>query len=156
MGSGEWISNRSELRTANREPLPGRGCIPALPSAAGCRIKGGNPGFRMDERFPLPYQIGFILLTALFAVAFSISREPRQWRRFWQARVARVEEVSVNRNKYLDEQLKHYSILIAMAFLVLDVGVIVAGLTHKYRNTPSTLTEEQRLRVAEQRRLGGQ
>lgn len=110
----------------------------------------------MDDRFPLPYQIGFILLTALFAVAFSISREPRQWRRFWQARIARVEEVSVNRNKYLDEQLKHYSILIAMAFLVLDVGVIVAGLTHKYRNTPSTLTEEQRLRVEEQRRLGGQ
>jgi len=110
----------------------------------------------MDERFPLPYQIGFILLTALFAVSFSISREPRQWRRFWQARVARVEEVSVNRNKYLDEQLKHYSILIAMAFLLLDVGVIVAGLTHKYRNTPSTLTEEQRLRVEEQRRLGGQ
>ncbi|HRJ10057.1 MAG TPA: hypothetical protein PK490_18985 [Prosthecobacter sp.] len=99
----------------------------------------------MDERFPLPYQIGFIVLTALFAVAFSISREPRQWRRFWQSRFTRPEDFSVNRNKYLDERLKHYGIVFAMIFLVLDVGVILTGLTHKARHESRLPTLEERL-----------
>lgn len=99
----------------------------------------------MDERFPLPYQIGFIVLTALFAVAFSISREPRQWRRFWQARFTKPEDFSVNRNKYLDERLKHYGIVFAMIFLVLDVGIVLAGLTHKSRKESRLPTLEEQL-----------
>jgi hypothetical protein len=104
--------------------------------------------------FPLPYQIACAVLTALFLWSFNIGREPRGWRRLYQAKFSRKEDFSVNRNKRLDEIIKKYGITIAMVILIADAGIFVLGVTYRYRNTPQTpMTAEERLRSLEAQRI---
>lgn len=107
----------------------------------------------MDDRFPLPYQVACVVLTALFIWAFSVAREPRGWRRLFQSMFAKPENFSVNKNKVIDEKLKSYGIAIAMVFLVADVGCFVAGITYNQRHKSTEISREDRLRMEEQRRL---
>jgi flagellar biosynthesis protein FlhB len=109
----------------------------------------------MDDRFPFPYQIACVVLTGLFVLAFSISREPRSWRRLFQTRIAKNATISVNRNKYLDENLKKYSMIVAMTFLVADVACFVVGVTSPLRQRQEQMTPEERNRVEEMQRLQG-
>ena len=95
---------------------------------------------------PLPYAVAVILLTALFLLSFSISRDPRSWRRLYQARFMKREDFSVNRNKRIDESVRHYGIVIAMGFLVLSVTCLVLGLTSHRRGTKREQTMEERFR----------
>lgn len=85
------------------------------------------------ENFPLVYQILCILLTGLFLWTFSIGRDPRSWRRLYQAWFSKKEDFSVNKNKKIDEMLKKWGIVIAMVFLVSDVFCFVWGLTYQLR-----------------------
>lgn len=107
----------------------------------------------MDERFPLQYQIICIILTALFVWAFVVAREPRQWRRLYQSKFGRAEDFSVNKNKAIDEQLKKYGIMVAMVFLVLDVGFFLWGATYQERQKRAHMSVEERLRLDEQAKL---
>lgn len=109
----------------------------------------------MDERFPLHYQIACIVLTALFVWAFSISREPRQWRRLYQSTFSKAEQFSVNKNKVIDESLKKWGILIAMVILVIDVGCFVAMVTYKDRMQAQTMSVEDWFRLNEQNKIQG-
>ena len=102
---------------------------------------------------PLPYQVAVILLTALFLWTFSISRDPRGWRRLYQSKFAKKEDFSVNRNKRIDETIKKYGIVIAMIFLVIDVGCFVMGVTDRYRNNAKVQTMEDRFRNEEVDRI---
>lgn len=101
------------------------------------------------ENFPLAYQIACILLTGLFLWAFSIARDPRGWRRLYQTKFTRAEDISVNRNKRLDELIKFYALIVSMVFLVADVSLFVLGITYEYRHTSRSLTKEERFRAAE-------
>ena len=104
--------------------------------------------------FPLPYQIACAVLTALFIWSFSIGRDPRGWRRLYQAKFSKKEDFSVNRNKRLDEIIKKYGITIAMVILMADAGIFVLGVTYRYRNTPQTpMNAEEKLRSLEAQRL---
>jgi hypothetical protein len=86
-----------------------------------------------DPRFPLPHQIACIVLTALFLWTFMVARNPRQWRRLFQAIFCRADRFSINRNKVLDERITRYGIIVAMVIFVIDVGVFVAGMSHRSR-----------------------
>lgn len=109
----------------------------------------------MDDRFPLVYQILCIVLTALFIWSFMVAREPRQWRRLYQSKFGKAEDFSVNRNKRIDEALKKYGIMIAMVFLVADVGVFLWGATYQSRIERDKLSREERLRHSELERIQG-
>jgi hypothetical protein len=107
----------------------------------------------MDERFPLHYQIACIVLTALFVWAFSIAREPRQWRRLFQSVFSKGEQFSVNKNKVIDETLKRYGIIVAMIILVADVGCFVAMVTYKERMHAKQMSAEDWYRLNEQNKI---
>ncbi|MDI1312683.1 hypothetical protein [Prosthecobacter sp.] len=92
---------------------------------------------------PIPYQIACVILTALFIWSFSVAREPRGWRRLFQSMFSKSETFSVNKNKIIDEALKRYGIVIAMAILVVDVSCFVLGVTHKSRTKLRRFTPEQ-------------
>jgi len=77
---------------------------------------------------PLACQIAIIVLTVLFLWTFSIARDPRSWRRLYQAKFAKSGEFSVNKNKRIDEWIKRYGIGISMMVLVCDVALIVVSL----------------------------
>ncbi len=77
---------------------------------------------------PLASQITIIVLTTLFLWTFSIARDPRSWRRLYQAKFAKSDKFSVNKNKRIDEWLKKYGIAISMFVLVCDVTLIVFSL----------------------------
>lgn len=109
----------------------------------------------MDDRFPFAYQIACVILTGLFVLAFSISREPRSWRRLFQTRLAKTTEISVNRNKYLDERIKRTSMIAAMILLVADVTCFVVGVTSPLRHRLEQMTPEERNRVEEMKRIQG-
>jgi len=85
--------------------------------------------------FPLSYQIGCAIMTALFVWTFAIARDPRGWRRLYQAKFTKPEDFSVNRNKRIDEKLKKYGIGVSMIFLVAAVSMFVLGVTYRYRHT---------------------
>jgi flagellar biosynthesis protein FlhB len=108
-----------------------------------------------ESHFPLPYQIACIILTALFILSFSISREPRQWRRLFQSMFQKETPISVNRNKVIDEKLKTYGIAVAMIFLVADVAFFVAGITYQDRVERGKMTAEELYRIQEQNRIQG-
>ncbi len=93
---------------------------------------------------PIHYQIACVILTALFLWSFSIAREPRGWRRLFQSMFSKSETFSVNKNKIIDEALKRYGIMIAMAILVVDVTCFVLGVTYKDRTKIRDFTPEQR------------
>jgi hypothetical protein len=109
----------------------------------------------MDERFPLPYQIACIVLTALFVWSFSVAREPRQWRRLFQSMFSKGNEFSVNKNKVIDESLKKYGITIAMIILVIDVACFVAMVTYQERMRAKQLSTEDWNRLQEQSKIQG-
>ena len=96
------------------------------------------------ENFPLPYQIICIVLTGIFLWTFSIARDPRGWRRLYQAKFAQKDEFSVNKNKKIDEVLKKWGIVVAMFFLVVDVIVFVSGITYSTRMKKHILTDDER------------
>lgn len=99
------------------------------------------------DNFPLPYQIACIVLTAFFLWTFSIARDPRGWRRLYQAKFVKSEDFSVNKNKKIDEAMKKWGIIIAMVFLVADVSCFVLGVTYRYRHNPHQLTRDEALRA---------
>ena len=99
--------------------------------------------------------IACIILTAIFLVAFGISREPRGFRKVFQEFFRKNTPVDVNRNKVIDESLKHYGIIVAMFVLVLDVGLFVWGVTETARAKPLDLSPAERAKANEIRRLGG-
>ena len=101
------------------------------------------------EYFPLPYKIACIVLSGLFLWTFSIARDPRGWRRLYQAKFARKESFSVNRNKTIDEVLKKWGITIAMMFLIADVSCFIFGLTYQIRNRQHDQTPEEKTRLLE-------
>jgi hypothetical protein len=103
--------------------------------------------------FPLSYQIVCAVLTALFLWSFSIGRDPRGWRRLYQAKFSRKEDFSVNKNKRLDEIIKKYGITIAMIILMADAGIFVLGVTYRYRNTKTPMTADERRRAEETQRI---
>ncbi len=92
---------------------------------------------------PLPNQIAIIVLTVLFLWTFSIARDPRSWRRLYQAKFAKSDQFSVNKNKRIDEWLKKYGISISMLVLVCDVALIVITLLASRLNTASTNPSKQ-------------
>lgn len=105
------------------------------------------------EFFPLKYQIACIVFTALFLLSFSITRDPRGWRRLYQTKFAKNDSISVNKNKKIDENIKAYGMFIAMAFLLVDVSCFVTGVTHRYRNSDRQLTKEEQFRVMDVQRV---
>ena len=105
------------------------------------------------DNFPLPYQIACIVLTAFFLWTFSVARDPRGWRRLYQAKFAKSEDFSVNKNKKIDEAMKKWGIFIAMAFLVTDVTCFVLGVTYRYRNNPHQLSRDEALRADDIQRV---
>lgn len=107
----------------------------------------------MDERFPLQYQIICIILTALFVLSFVVAREPRQWRRLYQSKFCKAEDFSVNRNKRIDENLKKYGIIIAMIFLVADVGFFLWGASYNDRQKSASMSNDERMRLDELERI---
>ena len=119
--------------------------LPAMLAAADASAEVRN--------FPLPYQISFVLFMALFLWAFSIARDPRGWRRLYQAKFEREQEFSVNRNKRLDEVIKKRCIPIAMIFLTAAVGVFILGITHRYRNTPTSEEKVDKFRKEDTQRV---
>lgn len=98
------------------------------------------------ENFPLIYQIACIILTALFLLAFSVANNPRSWRRLYQAKLSKKEEISVNRNKKLDEDIKKRSMTIAMIILVIDVALFVTGVTYGYRSKQRDMSRDEAMR----------
>jgi hypothetical protein len=123
--------------------------LPAIMAVAAA--EGGKTQVR---NFPLAYQIAFVVFAALFLWAFTIARDPRGWRRLYQAKFERHEEFSVNRNKRLDEVIKKRCIPIAMIFLTAAVGAFILGITHRHRHTPQTpMTQEDKFRAADTRRI---
>lgn len=92
---------------------------------------------------PIKYQIACVILTALFIWSFSVAREPRGWRRLFQSMFSKSETFSVNKNKVIDESLKKYGILIAMAILVADVTCFVMGVTHDKRSKQQSRQERE-------------
>ena len=107
------------------------------------------------EGFPLSYQVACIVLTALFLWTFSIARDPRGWRRLYQATFERSAEFSVNRNKTIDEAIKKYGISVAMLFLVVDVSFFILGVTHRYRHSQKPMTQEDKFRAQDTERIMG-
>ncbi len=104
------------------------------------------------EFFPLKYQIACIVFTALFLLSFSVTRDPRGWRRLYQTKFSR-NNISVNKNKMIDESIKAYGIFIAMTFLLVDVTCFVTGVTHRYRNSDRQLTKVERFRVMDVQKI---
>lgn len=105
------------------------------------------------EFFPLKYQVACIILTALFLFSFSVTRDPRGWRRLYQTKFGEKDTISVNKNKKIDESIKTYGIYIAMAFLLADVSCFVVGVTHRYRNSDRQLTKEEQFRIMDVQRM---
>ncbi|WP_395753398.1 hypothetical protein [Prosthecobacter sp.] len=96
------------------------------------------------REIPIHYQIACVILTALFIWSFSIAREPRGWRRLFQSMFSKSETFSVNKNKVIDEALKRYGIVVAMAILVVDVSCFVLGATYTFREKQRHQSQEQR------------
>ncbi len=94
------------------------------------------PPVELAAGIPLSSQITIIVLTTLFLWTFSIARDPRSWRRLYQAKFAKSDKFSVNKNKRIDEWLKKYGIAISMFVLVCDVTLIVFSLLAPRLNAP--------------------
>jgi hypothetical protein len=105
--------------------------------------------------FPLPYQIACIVLTALFLWAFVVARQPRNWRRWFQAMFSRADRFSINRNKVLDEKITKYGIIVAMVILVLDAAVFVTGMTHRTRNESKSVPVDEWHGTQETKKFNG-
>jgi len=103
------------------------------------------------EYFPLPYKIACIVLSGLFLWTFSIARDPRGWRRLYQAKFARKDGFSVNKNKTIDESLKKWGITIAMLILISDVSCFIFGLTYQIRNRQHEQTLEEKSKMIDVR-----
>lgn len=73
----------------------------------------------------------------------------------FQAHFSKGGDLSVNRNKVIDESLKTYGIIIAMALLVADVSLFVWGLTYSSRQKAAMQTPEELDKIAEFRKNMG-
>ena len=62
---------------------------------------------------------------------------------------SKSESFSVNKNKVIDEALKRYGIVIAMAILVIDVSCFVLGVTYPFRQKLRSLSPAQRENMQE-------
>lgn len=107
------------------------------------------------REIPIQYQIACVILTALFIWSFSVAREPRGWRRLFQSMFSKSETFSVNKNKVIDESLKKYGILIAMAILVADVTCFVMGVTHPFRERAKLQSRQQKESIQEINKIQG-
>lgn len=107
----------------------------------------------MEDGFPLRYQIACLILSALFIWSFSVSRDPRGWRRLYQSLFAKPDDISVNKNKGIDERLRKWSLIIAMLLLVVDVACFIAGITAPSRHGRQEMTRDQWNQVEELRKL---
>ncbi len=114
---------------------------------------GASPSIMSNV--PLAAQIACLVLTFLFFCAFSVAREPRGWRRLFQATFSKGGEVSVNKNKVIDESLKKYGIIVAMVLLVADVSLFVWGMTYSDRMKAAHQTPEDRDKLEEYRKAMG-
>lgn len=124
-----------------------------FPRAALATLAAVGDGENEVPNFPLFYQIACAVLVALFLWSFSIARDPRGWRRLYQAKFTRREDFSVNRNKSLDEDIKKYGISVAMTFLLAAVSLFVLGVTYRYRHTESPMSKEDRVRMEDSQRI---
>lgn len=107
------------------------------------------------REIPIQYQIACVILTALFIWSFSVAREPRGWRRLFQSMFSKSETFSVNKNKVIDESLKKYGILIAMAILVADVTCFVMGVTYPFRERSKLQSRQQKESIQEIKKIQG-
>ena len=73
----------------------------------------------------------------------------------FQAYFLKSGEVSVNRNKVIDESLKTYGIVVAMALLVADVSLFVWGITYSSRQKAAMQTPEEIDKLSEFRKTMG-
>lgn len=86
-------------------------------------------------------------------LSFNVARNPRKWRRLYQARWAAGQDFSINRNKALDEMLRTRGLLVAMLFLLAAVVVFVTMLTHASRQRQASMTREDWNHFNEQKRI---
>ncbi|HEY1052386.1 MAG TPA: hypothetical protein VGE39_21595 [Prosthecobacter sp.] len=107
------------------------------------------------REIPIQYQIACVILTALFIWSFSVAREPRGWRRLFQSMFSKSESFSVNKNKVIDESLKKYGILIAMAILVADVTCFVMGVTYPHRERAKLQSRQEKESAQEINKIQG-
>lgn len=105
--------------------------------------------------FPFAYQAVALVCFALFLLFFSVARDPRSWRRLYQAFFSRKEEFSVNRNKRFDELIKKYSIWVSMLFLVICATSLILGATHKRRLEAREISREEKILRDDVRRVQG-
>ncbi len=109
-----------------------------------------------DQFLPLSYQIAVIVLTALFFFAFSVAREPRGWRRLFQSVFASSDGFSVNKNKVIDETLKKYGMVVAMLFLLADVGIVVLRVKQRTDSKLGRMDPEQMQKMIEIQKIQSQ
>lgn len=108
------------------------------------------------KNFPLHYQIACIILSGLFILTFSISRDPRGWRRLYQTKFARKNNFSVNKNKWIDELIMKWAIVVAMFFLVLDATVFVIGITKTSRSKSHIMTTDEQFKALDYEKINQQ
>ncbi len=94
------------------------------------------------KNFPLVYQILFVIFGALVVWTFAIGRDPRPWRRLYQAKFSGGEGFSINRNKQLDEKTKKYCPAFAVLFIIIAAWAFVMGVTYKMRHTQRPVVHE--------------
>lgn len=94
------------------------------------------------RNFPLVYQIISVIFTALVVWTFAIGRDPRAWRRLYQAKFSRSAEFSINRNKRIDEMIKKYCPTIAVLFIIIAAWSFVMGVTYKMRHTQRPASQQ--------------
>jgi hypothetical protein len=131
---------------------------PSIPMllADAASASAGEAELQHVDYFPLPFQILCIILTALFIWIFCIARNPRGWRRLYQAKFSDPAAHSVNRNKRLDELIRKYGLIIAMVVLLADVSCVLWGVTTRHRlASQRPMTHEEQLRAAEAERIQG-
>ncbi len=105
------------------------------------------------RNFPLHYQIACIVLTGIFILTFSISRDPRGWRRLYQIKFAKKHDFSVNKNKWIDEFIKKWGIFVAMFFLVLDAAIFVIVITKSSRAKSHTMTTDEQFHALDYKKV---
>lgn len=98
------------------------------------------------------------VMLMLFLWTILIARTPRDWRRLWQDIVHPGVEISVNRNKRLDELVRRYAVMAGGVFLIcaalLFLGatrVLVEERRQPTRATHIEVEEIQRMEESERR-----
>lgn len=94
------------------------------------------------------------VLLLLFLTAILIARTPRDWRRLWQDMLHPGVQISVNRNKRLDELVRRYAIMIGGGFLVVAVIMFLIAtrvmIEERKQPTRATFIETEELERMEE------